>query len=258
LPTRSAHPQVIDPDTFQRAQQLLAAKGARTIVRRPRSTPRPYILRGLLFCGICHRRMQGNWNNDQPYYRCTYPSEYARTNRVRHPRTVYLRESEVIPALDTWLGTAFDPAHLPATIDALAAAQENELPPEIAGVREEIAGYDRQLTQYRAALDSGGDPAVVGRWITETQASKLAADARLRAIVGMSATPQRMSKQEIAAVVAAIRGLMDTLSGANAADKAEIYAGLGLHLTYNPGPRTVITRAEIGHICAKGSCPRGT
>ena len=50
---------------------------------------------------------------------------------------------------------------------------------------------------------------------------------------------------------------MDALSGATAADKAEIYAALGLHLTYNPSPRTVITRAEIGQTCTKGSCPRG-
>jgi site-specific DNA recombinase len=119
--------------------------------------------------------MQGSWNNDQAYYRCTYPSEYARTNHIEHPRSVYLREAEVVPALDTWLGKAFDPAHLPETIDALAAAQDHQLSPEVVNLREEIAECDRQLAQYRAALDSGGDPAVVGQWITETQARKLAA-----------------------------------------------------------------------------------
>jgi site-specific DNA recombinase len=94
------HPPVIDDDTFQRAQQLLAAKNARKVVRRPRSTPRPYVLRGLLFCGICHRRMQGSWNNDQSYHRYTFPNEYARTNHIQHPRVVYLREAEVVPELD--------------------------------------------------------------------------------------------------------------------------------------------------------------
>src|SRR6185437_8732881 len=34
-------------------------------------------------------------------------------------------------------------------------------------------------------------------------------------------------------------------------------ARASLHLTFNPGPRTVITRAEIGQTCTKGSCPRG-
>ncbi|HEY5985992.1 MAG TPA: recombinase family protein [Streptosporangiaceae bacterium] len=88
------HPTVIDTQTFQQAQRLLAAKNVRKIIRRPRTSPRPYVLRGLLYCGICHRRMQGSWNNDQPYYRCTFPNEYARTNHIRHPRAVYLREAE--------------------------------------------------------------------------------------------------------------------------------------------------------------------
>jgi site-specific DNA recombinase len=85
------HPPIIDDETFQQAQRLLAAKNARKTNRRPRSTPRPYVLRGLLFCGICRRRMQGSWNNDQPYYRCTFPNEYAHAKHIQHPRAVYLR-----------------------------------------------------------------------------------------------------------------------------------------------------------------------
>jgi hypothetical protein len=53
-----------------------------------------------------------------------------------------------------------------------------------------------------------------------------------------------MTKDQIAATVNAITGLMTALRYATAADKAEIYAGLGLHLTYHPGPRTVTARAE--------------
>jgi hypothetical protein len=41
-------------------------------------------------------------------------------------------------------------------------------------------------------------------------------------------------------------------------DKAEIYAGLNVQLTYNPGKRIVAVRAGIGQACTKGSCPRGT
>ena len=50
---------------------------------------------------------------------------------------------------------------------------------------------------------------------------------------------------------------MTALRYATTADKAEIYAGLNQHLTYNPGLRTVNTRVEIGQTCTKGSCPRG-
>jgi len=77
---------------------------------------------------------------------------------------------------------------------------------------------------------------VVGQWITETQARKLAADARLRATTESQTTPGRMTKDQISGMVSAITGLMTALRYASAADKAEIYAGLGLHLTCHPGP----------------------
>ena len=251
------HPPIIDTETFGQAQQLLAAKNARQVIRRPRSSPRPYVLRGLLFCGICTRRMQGSWNNDQAYYRCTYPYEYARTNDIDHPRVVYLREAEVLPELDAWLSKSLDPARLPATIEALAASQDDAIPRELAALEDEIKDCTQKLTQYRKALDSGADPAVVGQWITETQARKLAADARLRAATGTRPTPTRMTKEQIAATVTTVRDLVRTLRTAATEDKAEIYAGLNLQLTYQPQERIVSTRAEVGQTCTKGSCPRG-
>ena len=67
-----------------------------------------------------------------------------------------------------------------------------------------------------------------------------------------------MSKEEIAATVNAITDLMTVLHNVDPADKADVYAHLGLRLTYNPGPKTVIApRAELGRTCTKGSsCPR--
>lgn len=36
------------------------------------------------------------------------------------------------------------------------------------------AECDRKLSQYRAALDAGADPAVIAGWITRTQAERSA------------------------------------------------------------------------------------
>jgi site-specific DNA recombinase len=167
--------------------------------------------------------MQGSWNNDQAYYRCTYPTEYARTNEINHPRVVYLREAEILPELDTWFARSLDLAHLPATLEDLAASQDEAIPHELVSLREEIGTCDQKLAQYRSALDSGADPAVVGQWITETQARKLAADARLRAATGGTRTgPERMTKQQIAATISAISDLMHALRHATTEDKAEI------------------------------------
>jgi site-specific DNA recombinase len=104
--------------------------------------------------------------------------------------------------------------------------------PEIQKLREQIAETDRQLASYRAALDGGGDPAVIGAWITETQARKLAARARLDALRGTS--PARLTSEEIAAMVNATTDIATLLGHADPADKAELYGQLGLRLTYHP------------------------
>jgi site-specific DNA recombinase len=250
------HPPIIDDQTFEQARLLLAAKNARHVVKRPRATPRAYPLRGLLFCGICQRRMQGSWNNDQVYYRCTFPAQYALASKLEHPRAVYLREADILPPLDHWFAGVFSPGRLPATITELAAAGQADEPiPEIGRLREQIADADRQLASYRATLDAGADPVLVAGWITETQARKLSARARLDALAG--ATPARMTTEEITAMVSAITDIVRMLSNAAPADKAELYAQLGLRLTYNPGLRIVTARAEVGRTCTKGSCPRG-
>jgi hypothetical protein len=43
-----------------------------------------------------------------------------------------------------------------------------------------IADYDAQISRYRASLDAGADPAVIGPWIAETQAKKVTAQAEVR------------------------------------------------------------------------------
>jgi len=118
-----AHEPLIGPELFEAAQVRRVANG-RTTIRRPRRTPRPYLLRGLLRCGLCDRRMQGSWNHEQSYYRCCYPTEYALPRRTQHPRTVYVREAKIVQPLDDWISGIFEPDRLEETCRALAEAQE--------------------------------------------------------------------------------------------------------------------------------------
>ena len=71
--------------------------------------------------------------------------------------------------------------------------------------------------------------------------------ARLDALAGT--TPTRLTREQITAMVSAIAEIVTLLSRAEAADKAELYAQLGLRLIYKPGQRTVTARAEVGRIC---------
>jgi site-specific DNA recombinase len=81
-----AHPALIDMDTWTNAQRHLSAGRQRRGERRDRPTPRPYILRGLLRCGLCERKMQGSWNHGTAHYRCTFASEYAFAKGIDHPK----------------------------------------------------------------------------------------------------------------------------------------------------------------------------
>lgn len=176
------HEPLIGPETFEAARARRAANG-RTTIRKPRRTPRPYLLRGLLRCGLCDRRMQGSWNHDQAYYRCRYPTEYALPRRTQHPRTVYVREAQIVPPLDDWISGVFEPGRrLKDTCRALAEAQE---PPAVdddraAAARQVLVDCDARLARYREALEVGTDPAVVARWISEVQGKRRSAEEELR------------------------------------------------------------------------------
>jgi Recombinase zinc beta ribbon domain len=141
-----AHEPLISPEMFEAARARRATNG-RTTIRKPRRTPRPYLLRGRLRCGLCDRRMQGSWNHKQAYYRCRYPTGYALPRRAQHPRTVYVREAQIVPPLDDWIAGVFEPDRLEETCRALVESQE---PPVIdddraSTVRQVLVDCDARL-----------------------------------------------------------------------------------------------------------------
>jgi hypothetical protein len=95
----------------------------------------------------------------------------------------------------------------------------------------------------------------LAEWIKETTAIKKAAEARLSLTPNR---PQRMSGEQIGAMVEALGGLLGLLRLAEPRDRAEIYSRLGLRMTYRPGTvpvwcpmpntpgtKTVIASAEL-------------
>ena len=175
-----AQEAVVDVETFTRAQQIAGA-GAGRPAKKVSRRRNPYLLRGLILCSSCGRRMQGSWNHDQAHYRCKLPSEYALANKVDHPPTIYVKESAVVPALDEWIASVFDPSNLEATCEAVAAAQgpvDQDVARAEAAVRR-LADCDERLGKYRAALDAGADATVVAGWMAEVQAEKLRAEQEL-------------------------------------------------------------------------------
>jgi hypothetical protein len=89
---------------------------------------------------------------------------------------------------------------------------------------------------------------VIGPWIAETQAKKVAAQAEIRTATGR----HRMIKDEIEAVVTTLGDLARIVRGAGPADKAEIYAKLRLALTYQPEEKLVQATIKLGLNMPKG------
>lgn len=79
------HEPLIDMETFDQVQAIMASH---VRVARPKTvmpTERAYLLRGLLFCGVCGRRMGGNYNHGRAHYRCTFREQYAQKKGVEQP-----------------------------------------------------------------------------------------------------------------------------------------------------------------------------
>ena len=172
--SRAAHEAIIDAKAFAKAEEQRLAGRNRPANRKPRSSPRPYALKGLLLCGICGRRMSGQQNHGRTHYRCRFPSEYALANKVNHPPTVYLREDVVLPHLDEWISHLFDPEAIEDTCRQLADGQAPAVE-DVAAVEaahRNLADCDGHLVKHRAALEAGADPTIVAAWIAEVQGER--------------------------------------------------------------------------------------
>jgi hypothetical protein len=241
-PDEIVHPWIVSAEDFAAVQHLLAGRGGRHTDKTMKRTQNTYQLRGLLFCGICERRMQSHWIDGRDYYRCRFPQEYALANKIKHPSNVYLREDVVVPKLDRLLAKLFAPSHIEKTLDALVAAQAVTLPEDAAmeAARRQIAEADRRLARHRLALEAEADPDVVTAWIREEQAKRTEAQAVLRRT---SVKTQRISRDELTEVIRLVGGKVDMLANADPVRKAKIYTGLGLRLTYHPEAARVL----VGH-----------
>jgi site-specific DNA recombinase len=239
---RPVHEPLISLETYQQAQDLMGAHG-RTRVSKERITTRhAYVFRGRLTCGLCSRKMQGQKSRQDLYYRCRFPDEYALANKIWHPRNLYLSERDLVRPVDAWIGRVCAPHRLGDTVHALWAAQEDPSEDaEVVRAREKIEKCDRNLERYREALEAGVDASTVASWMAEARAEKAEAVARLSA---RESSP-RLSEEEIRELVSSVDDLLAALQGAEPQLKAELYAALGLQLTYDPGKATVRVEANL-------------
>jgi hypothetical protein len=159
---------------------------------------------------------------------------HRRLPRRRRPAPQkHLRQEEaLLPGLDAWLGSLFDEDHLDDTCAALAGASEPDPEAEKreAQLRAAIADCDRKIRNYRQLLDDEDSVALAAQWIAETQRERRALERQL----GQHIPGGELSAKEVNALVDALRDIVGVLAAADPADKSELYAQLGVSLSYDP------------------------
>jgi DNA invertase Pin-like site-specific DNA recombinase len=244
-----AHPAIVSVETFTQAQLLRRSKAAgglttaRKTDRGGRVTARDYVLRGLLRCEVCHRKMQGATIRHGTYYRCT-----ARTLApgaavlIDHPATVNLREDAVLGPLNDWIGSLFARENIDRTVAALAASQGGLGGTSNAreGIKARLTKAEVRLRRLQAAIEVGVDPAALVQGINEAQAERAAAQAELQ----NTSVPDDLSDAEIHAMIDSLGDVGAALTQAKPTSLSRLYQQLRLQLRYDPQGQAVLVTAQ--------------
>lgn len=240
------HEALVTRATFDAVQRRMAGRAGGHGRRRAPRTNRTYALRHRMKCGCCNRFMQGAVSGGRTYYRCKFAGEYALATEIGHPKSVNLREDDLLPHLDAWLASIFGEEHLDDTCAAMAAVAGTEPAADTSAIRTAIRECDRKLERYRQALEAGTDPKIVAEWIKQVTKERAAAEAQLHE--AQLAATGTVNPAELRADLEAIGGLLPLLEASEPALKARFYEEVGLQGTYDPAERVVEARVLNGRV----------
>ncbi|MEV4313018.1 recombinase family protein [Actinocrispum sp. NPDC049592] len=254
---KPAHPEIVSVETFTAAQLLRRSKSAgglataRKAERGGRSTARMYLLRGLVRCGKCQRKMQGATIRSGAYYRCTArtmaPGSAALAD---HPKTVNLREDVVVERVNGWLGGLFHPDNVDETVDAVLGAQEAPTTSPRDAAKRRLADAEARLRRYQDAITAGVDPAALVEVMNQAQAERASAKVEVdRAPVG-----GEISRAEVYAMIDSLGDVGAVIKDAKPAGLARLYQKVGLELVYTAEDQAVYATAwsRVDSACVRG------
>jgi uncharacterized protein YhaN len=144
---------------------------------------------------------------------------------------VYLRQDAFEAEVNNWITTVFAPHHLHDTVDQMMAGQQDSADNAAAeAATAKIADANLKMARYRAALDVGGDPEEIGKWIADAKAQRLKAETELR----QATSKTTMTRQQVQELIEQCADIAADLRDAEPGDMASVYRKLGLRLTYHP------------------------
>ena len=235
---------LVDPLTLAAVAARFGSVPQRTRARR--DAKHTYLLRGLLHCGICGRKLQASARPSRAsdgrvriLYRCEFGPSRSIPDSLAHPPTVYVREDAIVSRLDKWLANIVTP-------EALAAAQT---PPAHAAARDSatraaIADCDLRIDRLLASVEHGMPP----EWIATRVVNLRAERDRIQATLPDKRTSRPLSLGEIRAMADALGGLVRILKEASPQDRAAVYHELGIRLDYHPDTNCVHAKADFARV----------
>jgi DNA invertase Pin-like site-specific DNA recombinase len=257
---KPAHPAIVTVEMFTQAQLMRRSRasggmrGKAKLERTRQTGTRPYVLRGLVRCGICTRRMIGATIRDrESYYRCLARSLAPGSPALaEHPRTVNLREIDVVVPLNHWLGGLFSRENLDHTVARMLSSQDGDQVGS--GAREaakaRLADAKAALRRFQSAIAAGIDPTAIVEAVNEAQAQRAAAEAEL------ANTPEasRIGRAEVYALIDSLGDIGTKLRRGSPDKISQLYHDLGVELVFHPEGRVVdvTTKPRVVSECVRG------
>jgi site-specific DNA recombinase len=191
--------------------------------------------------------MQGAARAGKRTTRILYRCELGKSRSIPvelsdHPCTVYLREDEVTLRLDEWIANLADP-------EDLARGQEGDAAggAEYASLRRQLSEANRKVAALVTAVESG----VAVEDLTAALRRRTAERDELKGRLERVEKPCAMSAAQISQLVEELGGLVAVLAEATGAERALVYANLGLRLDYDPHLRQVTATADLSRVAGR-------
>ncbi|WP_143168706.1 hypothetical protein [Amycolatopsis australiensis] len=184
---RPAHPEIVSVEAFTQARLMRRSRaagglpGIAKLERNRAATKHTYLLKRLVRCEICTRKMQGAAIRKSVYYRCIArtmaPGSAALAD---HPKTVNLREDVVVPPINEWLCQIFDPDNRDETVRLLTGSQDGRVDGRRAAADKRMKDAEAKLRRHLAAIEAGVDPVNFVEPMKRAQAERQAAMEELK------------------------------------------------------------------------------
>lgn len=223
-----AHEALVSIEDWQAVQDIFTAGTRASSPKRRRN--HDYMLKGMITCNACGRKLVANVVRGQLQYRCRMKDEYP---GIDHPRSLSVREDHLLPTIDGWLGQLFDEDHIEDTIGALASIDLNDAnSAEELEARRSIKDCDKRIANFEIACGVSDDPDTIAgfaRRIESVRSERKGAEIRLRRVT----TGRGMTRDEIREVVNGLTDAVALLTNASPEDRRRVYEAARLEILYD-------------------------